>query len=421
MKKEVKPYLFLALLGIVSFVPDTQWENNEPETFMTNASLDLPHTELAAPIPTPTPEAIQRHQLFDRVIGPFIKEAKILRQKRSEDTEYSKRIDWELNKDRVNFLLHGWGETHEPPLTERAFIGSLTIVSYDISANVFDFVSLTHDIRAPEVERYQKEKGDFEGYLIKIDKAYPLGGFPLMRQTLENATGLVVDFQIAFSDSVLVNFVDSVFGGIEVEVPKDFSVTPFYLDGVKYPEGDFSKGIERMDGKRVLQFIKTVPKTTGGRYYGRELEHNIRKHLAFGAVKKSLQENIDNPWFWVKALGFVMKDQRGVLNFDFDPRVLLVKNLWDLTTGLGRFVVSDNKDLMPEIRKEIYLVDSAHGQGGVRWVMGDPNPITRRDVARGVYKDLATEVPIGGNPYAEDLVTGYWSSVRETIKRLILD
>lgn len=40
-----------------------------------------------------------------------------------------------------------------------------------------------------------------------------------MRLTLENATGLAVDFQFAFSDIAIQKLIDNVFQGVEVAVP----------------------------------------------------------------------------------------------------------------------------------------------------------------------------------------------------------
>src|SRR5207237_4236049 len=111
---------------------------------------------------------------------------------------YWTRLDPRLNSTRLNFLLFGYGETHEPPLTERAFIGSLTIFSYDYATRQIDLVSLTHDIRAPEAARYIHDHGPAEGGPIKLDRAYRFGGFDRMRRTVEDATGLAIDFQLAF-------------------------------------------------------------------------------------------------------------------------------------------------------------------------------------------------------------------------------
>lgn len=364
----------------------------------------------------------ERKGFLDHIIVPLNAEAQRRRQERAEsDPEFLKRVDPELNHGRVNFLLYGYGETHEPPRTERAFIGSLTIISIDVQSKMVDLISLTHDIRAPEVERYQKAKGNFEGYLIKIDKAYSLGGFDLMRETMEDATGLSVDFQIALRESKVAEIVDRVFGGIQVEVVEDFDATPFYLDGVKYPQDHFARGMQEMDGKRAVQFIKTVPiPKPGTAKYPAKLEHNARKHEVLKAMLRSLPKNALKVGFYVSAVNFLRQGSNSEINFDFDVKNLLTNNLLESFASVVSLIKSSDEEVFPEIRKTVYIVDSSQGDGGVRWVNSDPNPITRSEIRVGIYPDLATEVPYNANPNG-DLVTEYWPSARKLVKSKLLE
>ena len=64
-----------------------------------------------------------------------------------------------LNARRVNFVLFGYGETHEPPTTEHAWIGSLSVLSYDLDKRAFQMVSIPHDTRAREAEIYLENRG----------------------------------------------------------------------------------------------------------------------------------------------------------------------------------------------------------------------------------------------------------------------
>jgi len=111
----------------------------------------------------------------DVVLQALVQDAQVRRDQRSDsDPSYTKRVDAELNEERINVLFYGYGESHEPPLNERVIIGSVTIASIDTRdtrLNDVALVSLTHDIRAPEIERYLRKKGDYDGYPVKIDKA----------------------------------------------------------------------------------------------------------------------------------------------------------------------------------------------------------------------------------------------------------
>lgn len=351
---------------------------------------------------------------FERVLRPLLNDAKRRRQAQAaDDPTYWTRNDPRLNSTRLNFLLFGYGETHEPPLTERAFIGSLTIFSYDYASKHIDLVSLTHDIRAPEVERYLRTQGQQSVGPIKIDRAYGMGGFDLMRRTLEDATGLAIDYQLAFREAAIASATDNVFGGLDVQVPMSFKVNGFYLDGVKYPGGEFQQGTQKLNGVQVIQFIKTVPVEE---HYDAALEHNARKHLVFKSLMDALRTHSSDVTFLGKAaLFFSGQVAQDSIAYDFDLKSLLVDNMRGLMTDFARPSAQD--DDVPSVNRTLYVVDPASGDGGVQWVQANAhdNPVTQQDIAANVYKELAIEVPYHGNPYADDLPGRYWSDVRNVV------
>lgn len=390
-----------------------------------------PASPTTQPTPTVTPsilvnptragaENVSEESLFDVLMLPFVNEANRRRAERAKnDPEFAKRVDTGLNANRVNFLLYGYGETHEPPNTEKAIIGSHTIISYDTPTRSVVIISLTHDIRAPEIERELKKKSLNKIGAIRIDQVYSVGGFKLMQQVLENATGLSIDFQVSFRETVMQDFIDSVFEGVVVDVPVAFNVHPFYLDGVKYEKGSFAQGRQKLSGRQVIQFIKTVPITEG--YYGRDLEHNVRKHLVFNALLRAIEKNYKETWFWAKGSAFVARQTiGGGIAYDFDPIALIVTNIGQTIGNLSKLVNKDGASSMPRIQKSIYIVDPAHGEGGVQWITANAavNPITKKDIDSGVYNAMDIEVPINANPYG-DLVTEYWPSVRQVVRESI--
>jgi hypothetical protein len=360
--------------------------------------------------------------LFDSLMVPFVNEARKRRAALAKgDPDYVRRVDAELNKSRINFLLFGYGETHEPPATEKAIIGSHTIISYDTRMRKVDLVSLTHDIRSPEVEQELRRRTS-QVPVQRIDKAYDVGGFELQRRVLQNATGLSMDFQITFKDRVIQNVVDQVFQGVDIDNPQEFSVQPFYLDGKKYPKGTFPRGHQVLNGVRVIQYIKTVPITEG--YYGKSLEHNARKHLIFQALLNSLYKQSSNRGFWLRGSALVTGE---IINqsvvYDFDPVALMVNNIGstlpELSNKIARRKTSGID--MPRIDKTIYIVDKQHGDGGVQWVSPDTrDPYIIRDIRIGAYSAFYdTAVPFWANPYG-DPVTEYWPSVRALVKGSLL-
>ncbi len=415
-----------ALAAIVVFFASRAAAPSEP--IPQRADSQAPPAVLP-PSPTLNDDVVDKQSkasadsLFDSLMRPFLYEAQKRREDRArKDPEFTKRIDAELNEGRVNFLLFGYGETHEPPATERAIIGSDTIISYDTRARSVTLISFTHDIRAPEIEQELKQRGQKVGAL-KIDQAYNVGGFRLMRQVLEDATGLSIDFQVTFKDTVIQNFVDNVFGGVEVDVPAEFEVHPFYLDGKKYEAGRFQKGKQMLNGRQVIQFIKTVPVTQG--YYGKSLEHNTRKHLIFQALLESLNKQSADRGFWLRCSAFLTKELvTGTIVYDFDPIPLAVNNIGGTIPNLGRYLAartSDGIDL-PKINKTKYVADPSNGDGGVRWADGDVNnPFTKRDLQSGVYPEgSGITIPFDANANG-DLTTEYWPSVRSLVKNSLMD
>jgi hypothetical protein len=416
----------VAVVSVAALVAMAQTPAPEEDLPLAPLPTDVAPTVVAAAeaapatvLPTSTPVATDESQ-FERVLHPLLLEAKRRRAANAaEDPKYWTRLDPRLNATRLNFLLFGYGETHEPPLTERAFIGSLTIFSYDYATHQIDLVSLTHDIRAPEAERYLHDRGQPEVGPIKIDRVYSMGGFDLLRRTIEDASGLAIDFQLAFRESAIRGATDDVFGGLDVNVPLGFKVNGFYLDSVKYPGGEFPQGLQHLNGIQVIQFIKTVPVEE---HYDPRLEHNARKHLVFRSIMEALKEHSSDVAFLGRAaLFFSSQVAQDSIADDFDLRTLVVDNLRKLMTNIGRPDATDTS--MPGVLRTLYVVDPASGDGGVQWVKANAhdNPITQQDLDQNVYRELAMEVPYHGDPYAPDLAQGYWPDVRHLIASRLAD
>lgn len=398
-----------------------------PTIAMVTPSPTVTPTATPQPTATPTPPPIVQatptvsldDSLFDALIAPLVNEANRRRAERAKtERDYHRRVDAELNRGRVNVLLFGYGEAHWPPHTEKALIGSYTILSYDTIARQADLISMTSDIRAPEIEREIGRPGK-KILAVRIDQAYSVGGFNLMRRVIENATGLSIDFQVVFKDRLLVGLIDHVFGGVDVDVPMEFHAHPYYLDGKKYERGYFAKGMQRMDGRRALQFIKTLPITEG--YYGVPLENNARKHLVFQAIARALERKHKERTFWLSNATFLTRELvTGTIVYDFDPVPLVINNLGETATSVEK-LAKTRAIRVPKIRESRHIVDPAHGDGGVQWVNANAavNPITKKDIAAGVYLSLDFAIPIDADPYG-DLITAYWPSTRTLVRQTLL-
>jgi hypothetical protein len=342
------------------------------------------------------------------LIAPLANEALRRREQRAQtDPSYAHRIDPALNDGRINFLLFGYGETYEPPYPPD-FKGSINIFSLDLRTLNISSITLNHDIRAPEVERYRQATDRKQGP-TRIDQAYLIGGFDLMRLAAEDATGLAVDYQLVVSDGVIKDAVDELFGGLSVEVPFEFQAMPISFDGNMYPARYYPAGAQTMDGLQVIQFIKALNDGP----YDRNQELAVRKQLVVQALAEATRRGAANPVFWTKALAFVQRALvRKMLAYDFDPLEMVRTSIQpSVARGLvGRIT-------LPSFGGSTYVVDERSGDGGVEWVTGSVNAIIRQELANGLYVDRSFSVPKNGaDPYAADLVAGYWPSVRELVR-----
>lgn len=401
---------------VVTTSSDSPWISYQPTQEARSAATATVSPTKPTPEASPTPEKVDS---FQEVMKPFIQEAMKRRAERADkDPEYSKRVDKELNSHRINFVIYGYGETlenpPENPNLEKGLMGSQSIFSYNLLTQSFDIISLTHDIRAPENEKYLKDHGK-DPIPTKIDGAYHIGGFPLQALAIEDATGFSIDFQMAIHDQFIKEMVDKVFGNIKVDVPFDIDTYPFYQDGIRYGAGHFNKGVQGMDGMEAMQFLKAWSKS-----HSPDKERNVRKHIFLKALLKEIfanKTNLSVLWKGYNLLRDGQKDKK--LDADFDPLKLLLKpsTILNIKTKPGEEPF--------KIKKTLYLVDPYSGgpENGVNWITRSKSPQIQKDLKAGMVKDPTFVVPVGENvnPYAKDLVKDYWGSSRGLIKQEFSD
>ncbi len=232
-----------------------------PTPTMTITRLFTPEptsTPSPLPLPTNTPEAVptirvetDTERAIKKLMKPLWEEAlKTRENKAKNDKEWSNRVDTELNHNRVNFLLFGYGKSVEPPNPNLIEVGSHTIISVNVDTGQIDIVSFTHDIWDPEINKYLNNFGQ-PGSAQKIDRGFFIAkqrdgnekALQFMDKQVEQMTGLSVDHSVAFQDDeVFSDLIDGVFGGLEVDVPSDFKVQGYFYKGTEHKDiGEFKK------------------------------------------------------------------------------------------------------------------------------------------------------------------------------------
>src|SRR5579864_5488570 len=172
------------------------------------ASVAAQTASCADPAPTqtvPRPDTNGRAIVFDQFIAPLLDESARRRaQWQSDDPQYSQRVDPQLNARRLNIALLGYGEEHDQTYGDMGV--SVTILSLDLQTWDLMSISLSRDIRAPELEDQSVQAPP--RWPVTLRAAYKAGGFEQVRQVLEDATGLAIDFQVLMKDVFLRNYLD---------------------------------------------------------------------------------------------------------------------------------------------------------------------------------------------------------------------
>src|SRR6185295_1310778 len=125
------------------------------------------------------------------------------------DPTAARRVNDVLSRGRYSLAVFGWGEEHGETYADLG--GSISVLSFDIATGSIDTVSLSRDIRTPEVERALKVSRQSPQVLRRVYRAgidSGVGGFNLMRTAVESITGLLIDHQVLFKDVFVKDFID---------------------------------------------------------------------------------------------------------------------------------------------------------------------------------------------------------------------
>lgn len=188
-------------------------------------------------------------------IGTLIEQQRQARE--ISDPGYANRVDKDLNKDRVNFLVFGYGEEHGEAYND--FGGSISIVSYDLKTGKIGTISLSRDIRAPELERMLIDPNSGEKRSLgpaTLREVYKRGGFEGMREIAEKATGLSIDHQMVMKDTAIRDYLAQVSGPVDVDINKPHLSGPFRIGGKEFPGGvEFQPGKQRLSPELAIRYL----------------------------------------------------------------------------------------------------------------------------------------------------------------------
>ncbi|OGE29550.1 hypothetical protein A2867_00110 [Candidatus Daviesbacteria bacterium RIFCSPHIGHO2_01_FULL_40_11] len=377
--------------------------------------------------------------LLNEFIKPFAEEAMERRKQWAEsDPEYRHMIDKELNENRLNVVVFGYGEEHGE--TYEDYGGAPSILSLDLKTGKIAIVHFSRDIRTPDLERLLPEG---QRQPIALRSLYRIGGtgekgFNQMRHVIGRMSGLIADYQLVMKDVVLRDIIAQLAdGNLEIDAPKDHNTQPFRLDRVQYGDDLIQKGKQNMSTMQLMRYILAEDKNP----QGKEDERSYRKNQVTEALIKIMRDKFREKSLLEKVaylnqikslIEGEIKNKNLELEFDLNIMSRAFEGIFGIT---GRFLDNWGQNIeftVPEVdrNKEIVFHDPSFGDGSVTRVhniFNHPNYNGRTDNPRLLEEVRAKKlpdwmlIPDEGNPYSNDLVKDYWQSIREKVKKTLIN
>lgn len=335
-------------------------------------------------------------------------------ERAKSDPEWKERVNPKLLRFYC-FTFFGYGETNEPGpkgiTPPGVIIGTYSIFAYDSLTGKPYKLSISHDFNSPEIAQRKYNNPEIVNLATRISEAYASGGFPLMRQVLENVFGLSMDFQVAISDKLIASLVDEVRHGIDVEIPYEDGVTlyPYYIDGKLQPDSNgwsLNKGMHKIGGNTAVGLIKAVPIPRFPGDYEKAKEHHVREDLVVAGLKKDFFKSlILDPLMSARLFNFLtsIPSRKNLLDYDFDWQKVVLGNIQETFYKLTQLFRNKSADLtIPDFAKSVYFADDNSGIGG------------------GLRYNNDTFVPPGFS-FAGDVRKNYWQAFRNFTEKLLLE
>lgn len=244
------------------------WQEGQPAS---------PVTAEIPPVPQPASQketTVVREEFVKSTLAPaFNQQALEIRRQRAEaDPEYYKRVDRKLNENRINILLLGMGGEIDQPTD------TIMVLSYSMEDGKIQLISIPRDLHAREIDEFL-EPGNKETSYYAINTAYSAGGYPLIRQIVENATALSVDATLRLELDGFIKLVGQTLGDVEIDIKEDFNdeLANIHL----------KKGRQKINPEKLLLYLRARQSTSV--YARNERQQEILEFLA-----KSLAEKLNN-------------------------------------------------------------------------------------------------------------------------------
>lgn len=159
----------------------------------------------------------------------------------------------------------------EPPRSD-----TMIVVRIDPVAKRVDMVSIPRDLLV-EIPGYYATKVNAAYPFGELDGSIPGGGPTLAAQTVEYNFGIPIDYFAEVDIAGMERVVD-ILGGIIIDVPGIIKDDQFPTETYGYTRIYFTPGLQRLDGRRAVQYSRT-------RHYDGDFARQSRQHEVLRAIR----------------------------------------------------------------------------------------------------------------------------------------
>jgi LCP family protein required for cell wall assembly len=200
---------------------------------------------------------------------------------------------------------------------------TLIAMTLNPQKKTMQMISIPRDTRTEIIGR---------GTTDKINAAYAYGGPKMSIETVENFTGVNMDYYIRVNMEALSALVDAV-GGVTVNNDLDWYDEGYYKKGFHYTKGELT-----MDGKEALGYVRMRHLDPNGDF-GR---NNRQRQIITAVVNKAASiSSVTRFNEILAALGDNVKT-----NMTFDDMMNIQKNYSDCRTNIAQYEVKGKGEMI---------------------------------------------------------------------------
>ena len=320
--------------SLATETPSSTETFSPPKTSLPTEVIPSP-TETSLPTPTETNVAGEEKKDYLAFLQELQKKVSQKREERAEkDPDYERRVNKELNQNRVNFLFLGLDCRSESQRGQSSFRADAPVViSLNTKTGYIEMLRIPRDLHAPEVDDLTSE---YQGYPFRINAVTVFGDLEDARRVFEDATGLSQDFCFSLDFEAFRDVIDAL-GGVTLDVDPEF-VERYAEEINEWLEGEIKAGQQHLNGKLAFDYVHWRKKDSD--YARGQRQMQMVEAIAQTAVAKIKEDPISTT-FNLSRLFLELKREGG-LNFSSEFSIVEILGLVSNLRGVNLELATDN-------------------------------------------------------------------------------